>query len=317
MKRTLVLASAVSLVTLAACDSGGAGSEADYPPGDVTILVPYAAGGATDTLARQVAEALGEELGATFVVENQPGAGGATAISSLLQAPDDGTTLAVLAAPTFLIPAASGQADYELDDLRPVGVLSEQPIILMGLPDNSDGFLESAESERRTVGTNGPDTAAGIDVNRLSQEGGLDIEQVPFGGQSELVTNLLGGNLDAIVVNTSPEILDEIDAGAYEAIATFAPERLPYLPDTPTFAEQGYDMATNATSQFGLFASAEIEDSAFSAVQDALESVLSDPELRETIGDRYVSEEFVDGETWSAELQETQEAYVGYFEGQE
>src|SRR5699024_3109288 len=241
---------------------------------DVTIFVPYAAGGSTDALARATAEALGQEFDGNFVIENQPGAGGTRALSNLVDGPTDGTELAILASPTFLIPAAQGQVDYELEDLRPVGQLAEQPIVLLERGDESGDFLKEAGSERKTVGTNGPDTAAGIDVQRLTDEGDLNIEQIPFEGQAELITNLLGENLDAIVVNTTPDVLDGIENGEYNAIATFATDRIDYLPDTPTLAEEGYDMATNATSQFGLFAPAEIDDTAFDDLEAGLEEAL-------------------------------------------
>lgn len=310
----LVGLSTATLVLAACGDDGGQGT---YPADDVVILVPYAAGGATDTLARNIATALSDRFDGTFVVENQPGAGGATAISSLLSGPADGTTLAVLASPTFLIPPASGQADYSLDDVRPVGLLSEQPIVLLELASSPDDFMETVTTDRKTIGTNGPDTAAGIDVNRLAQEGDLNIEQIPFGGQSELVTNLLGGNVDAIVANTTPDILDAIEAGEYRAVATFAEDRLDYLSETPTFSELGYDMASNATSQFGLFAAQDIEDEIFDQLEEGLEAELSDEGLREQIGTAYVSEEFVDGATLLETLQSTEQTYDEYFGSQE
>src|SRR5699024_3489220 len=124
-------------LTLAACATDEELDPGAYPTDDVTIFVPYAAGGSTDALARATAEALGQEFDGNFVIENQPGAGGTRALSNLVDGPTDGTELAILASPTFLIPAAQGQVDYELEDLRPVGQLAEQPIVLLERGDES------------------------------------------------------------------------------------------------------------------------------------------------------------------------------------
>lgn len=300
-------------ITMAGCSSEEKLHPGDYPTDDVTILVPYTAGGTTDTMARTVAKALGEHFDGNFIVENQPGSGGATAISSLLNGPDDGTMLSVLASPTFLIPPASGKADYSLDDLKPIGLISEQPVILLENASASDNFLEAAETERRTVGTNGPETSAGIDVQRLADESDLELEQIPFEGQSELVTNLLGDNLDAIVVNVTPDILEGIDAGDYHAIATFSEERVDYLPDVPTLDEEGFDMATNATSQFGLVASEQIDPIAEEALNGALQEILTDEDVRQRIGEEYVSEDYIDGSSWFEKIEQTQTVYEEFF----
>src|SRR5699024_5567245 len=143
--------------------------------------------------------------------------------------------------------------------------------------------------------------------------GDLNIEQIPFEGQAELITNLLGENLDAIVVNTTPDVLDGIENGEYNAIATFATDRIDYLPDTPTLAEEGYDMATNATSQFGLFAPAEIDDTAFDDLEAGLEEALQTDDVRQSLGEDYMSEEFIDHPSWTEQMKQTRSTYEEFF----
>lgn len=311
--RLIIPAVATMVLGATACGEEPDLESGEYPTDDVTILVPYAAGGSTDALARGLAQALGDHLDGNFVVENQPGAGGASAISELLNSPEDGTVLGVLASPTFLIPPIAEDADYSLDEVSPVGLVAEQPIVLIEDSSAPEGFLEDAQTDRKTIGTNGPQTSAGIDVQRLESESELNIEQIPFEGQSELVTNLLGGNLDAITVNVTPDILEGIENEDYRAIATFSPERIDYLPDTPTFTEEGFDMASNATSQFGLFTTNETNDAVQEDLSNALEEVLRDEEVREVIGEQYISDEFVDGEEWLTQLEETRSVYESFF----
>lgn len=309
------------LAALAGCggedDAGGVTSDvaADYPTESIRFLVPYGAGGPTDLTSRQTGECLQDELGETVVVENKPGGSGALATTELAGADPDGYTLGLITAGTTVLTPLANEVGYNKGDITPIGVMAEVPSVLAVGKDSpytdADAFFEAAKAEPGgvKVGVPGASTPQGIELQRLADEHDVEVTVVPFDGNAEMTTALLGGNVDAVLINASADVVENIEAGSFVPLAASPEERLTWLPDTPTFEELGFDGLTLSGSTFGLAGPADLPDDVTSTLQQTLQTCLDKPEVREALGERYVPEEFVDGEALMDVLDETQEVY--------
>ena len=318
--RSLAPLGVLSVVALlAACgeDEGGGGGDeaASYPTESIRLLVPYAAGGPTDLTTRTVGSCLEDELGETVVVENLPGGSGALATTELVGAEPDGHTLSLVTAGTMVLTPLSNEVGYTTDDITPIGVMAEVPSVLAVGQDSpyadAEELFTAAEGGPGsvTIGVPGASTPQGIELQRLADEHDVEVTVVPFDGNAEMTTALLGGNVDGVLINASQDVVGNIDAGAFVPLVASSEERLSWLPDTPTFTELGYDGLTLSGSTFGLAGPAGLPDDVVTVLEDTLRTCLETDEVREQLGERYVPEEFVDADGLAQILDDTQEVY--------
>jgi tripartite-type tricarboxylate transporter receptor subunit TctC len=224
---------------------------ATYPSGPVKILVPYAPGGATDIVARVLAEQLHEMLGQTFVVENKPGAFGIIAIQELAKAKPDGYTLMVGNVSTngltpILYPSKMS-IDYAAT-IAPITRLADLPAFVIattnGFPPRTlPDFISYAKAHPDQVkyGTVGVGSFTHFDMLVLEQKAGLpELVDVPMkGGASEVMTSLATGDVQVAFLNVA-STAGLIAAGRLAPLAVVAHERLPEYPAVPTMAEVGF-----------------------------------------------------------------------------
>ncbi|WP_347059059.1 tripartite tricarboxylate transporter substrate binding protein [Blastococcus sp. HT6-30] len=294
---------------------GGGGDAASYPTESIRMLVPYGAGGPTDLTTRTMGACVEEELGQTVVVENMPGGSGALATTELIGAEPDGHTLSLVTAGTMVLTPLANEVGYTKDDITPVGVMTEVPSVL-AVGENSpyasaEDFFAAVEAQPGTVtvGTPGASTPQAIELQRLAEEHGVQVTAVPFNGNAEMTTALLGGNVDAVLINASSDVVQNIESGAFVPLVASPEERLSWLPDTPTFTELGYDGLTLSGSTFGLAGPAGLPDDVVSTLEDTLQTCLDKPEVQEQLGEEYVLEEFAGSEELAEILDRTQEVY--------
>lgn len=316
-----LLTALTAAALLAACGGDDAEPDtadtatSDYPSESIRFLVPYGPGGPTDLTSRAVGACLQEQLGQTVVVENRPGGSGALAMQELIAAPADGHTLSLVTAGTTVLTPLANDLDYTAQDIAPIGVMSEVPSLLAvgeGSPyADAEAFFAQAESAPGSlnVGVPGASTPQGIELQRLASEYGVEVTVVPFDGNAEMTTALLGGNIDAVLINASQDVVANVEAGAFEPIAVSSQERLSWLPDTPTLAESGFPELTLSGSTFGLAGPAGLPEDVIDTLESTLEQCLDDPEVREQLGENYVLEEFVGAEGLTEVLADTQEVY--------
>lgn len=296
-------------------ESASRAAGSDYPSESIRFLVPYGAGGPTDLTSRTVGACLQEQLGETVVVENRPGGSGALGMQELIAAPADGHTLSLVTAGTMVLTPLANDLDYTAEDITAIGVMSEVPSLLAvgeGSPyADAEAFFAQAESAPGSlnVGVPGASTPQGIELQRLASEYGVEVTVVPFDGNAEMTTALLGGNVDAVLINASQDVVANVEAGAFEPIAVSSEERLSWLPDTPTLVESGFPELTLSGSTFGLAGPAGLPEDVTDTLESTLEECLDDPEVQEQLGQSYVLEEFVGAEGLTEILAETQEVY--------
>jgi tripartite-type tricarboxylate transporter receptor subunit TctC len=260
--------------------------------------VPYTAGGPTDIAARALGRYMEGELGQTVIVENQPGASGATAYQELISSEADGYTLSMTALPTAVLNYLSNDVGYTREDLAPVGVVTKVPSAIVVPATSPYQDLQSlfadakANPQKVKVGTPGATNTHAAETRRITKLYDVPLTVLPFDGNSEVQTALLGGNVTAGFVNVSQDMLPAIESGDLRVLAVGSEERLPYL-DAPTFVELGYPELTQSTTTFGVLAPAGIPAPVVQRLEGVLRSASKDLEVVKALDERYVPEEFI------------------------
>jgi tripartite-type tricarboxylate transporter receptor subunit TctC len=277
MKRTL-LAAAAALATSAALA---------YPDKPITLVVPFAAGGPTDKVARDFAEALRGPLGnATIVVENVGGAGGTLGHNKVAKAAPDGHTLLLAHIAMATAPSLYRNLPYKtLDDFEYLGMINEVPMTLIGrstLPANNYGELVKWLNDNKgkvNLANAGLGAASHLCGLLFQQKIGIDMTTVPYKGTAPAMTDLLGGQVD-IMCDQTTNTTGQIEAGKVKAFAvtTMQPLTTPSLAKLPTLDSQGlkgFDVAI----WHGLYAPKGTPKAVVDQVNAALRTALKDPEF--------------------------------------
>src|SRR3954463_3713230 len=271
----------------------------DYPAKPVRILVPYGPGGATDIIARIVAQRLGESLGQSFVVENRPGANGNLALEAAAKAPADGYTLLVGNVSTNAINENIYKDSLTIRpsrDLAGVAKLVEIPHIVVAsakLPANNIAeliALAKKEPGKINYASVGLGSYPHLDMERFMKAAGIEFTHVPYkGGAGQAIPAMISGEVQVAFFNMA-SLLPHIRSGRLKALAAIPAERLPELPQVPTLAEQGFPgIGTNAWQ--GMFAPAATPKAIIDKLHGAVLAVLTKPETKEGLGKQMMSVE--------------------------
>jgi putative tricarboxylic transport membrane protein len=247
VRRESSAALALVLAALAAAAQGcgggaGGGAAADaYPSRDVTMIVPFGAGGGSDVLSRTIANVV-RELGLVpvqILVENRPGSSGAIGYTYVAQQKGNPYTLATVSVSFFTTPLQGG-SPVSYRDFTPVAAIAMSPYIMAVRAESPIRSLDDVKAASRlTTGTVGVVSDPVLLAGMLEKASGVTIDTVPFDGEGEVMTATLGGHIDFLFGNPG-EILPQIEAGTLRPIAISTPDRLPSLADVPTFRELGY-----------------------------------------------------------------------------
>lgn len=323
--RTFRKALPAALMALALVTAGCGGADeqspaatdtaADYPSETISLYIPYAAGGPTDLLGRATASFMEEDLGQTIVVENRPGASGSLGIQAMLAGGDDGHTLSIIAVPATATNPLQQDVGYTNEDYVPVGVISVIPSVLVVGADSpyktGEDFFSAAKDSpgEIKVAVPGATTSQAMELRRLAEEYDTEVTPVPFNGNAEIITALLGGNVDAAFVNASQDILENVEAGKFTPLAVSPPERVEYLEDVPTLRELGFEELVNSVSVFGLAAPAGVPEEVVTTLEDSLRRSQEDEEVVATLDENYVPDEFIGSEEFQTIIDDIVEVY--------
>ncbi len=274
-----------TVVAAIAVGTGVASAQDEYPSNTITMIVPFAAGGPTDTVARLVAESMTETLGQQVIVENVGGAGGTLGARRAAQAEPDGYTLLLHHIGMATSPALYRKLPYDpLTAFAPIGLVTEVPMTLVARPDfppeDLQGLVDYVKENAEEV------TYAHAGVGAASQLCGMlfmqaietPVVSVPYKGTGPAMTDLMGGQVDFMCDQTT-NTTNQIKAGTIKAYAVFTDERLDALPDVPTAKEAGLEIPI--AIWHGLYAPAGTPDEVIAELSDALQKALADPKVVE------------------------------------
>jgi tripartite-type tricarboxylate transporter receptor subunit TctC len=246
MKIARSLLAAVTTLALSVAATAGAAAQDAYPSRPVTAIVPFAAGGPTDGLARIVAQSLTQKLGQQVLIENVPGAGGTIGSGRVARADADGYTLLVGHAGTL----AANVGLYKklpyssVDDFEPIGFMGDVPQILLVEKDlpvqTAAEFFAYAKEHQDEIncGTAGVGSAAHLGGLLLNAALGTKMELVSYKGAGPAMNDLMGGQIDCMVDVTTTAV-PQIKAGTVRPLAVLRAQRIAVVPDVPTTAEVG------------------------------------------------------------------------------
>jgi tripartite-type tricarboxylate transporter receptor subunit TctC len=268
-----------------------------FPQRPVRLLVPYAAGGATDIIARQLAAKLNDVWGVGVVVDNRSGASGNIALEVAAKAAPDGYTLLVGNVSTNAINETTFAKTLSIKpsrDLTGVTNLIELPHIY-GVPPSVPAntlkeFIEYARKSggKLNYGSAGIGTYPHLDVARFIKAANIEMTHVPYkSGGAGMITGILGGEVQLIMVNLA-SAGPHVRSGRIKALATTWPTRRSELPDVPTMAESGFaGFGTNAWN--GLFAPAKIPQPLLNQIHAAVLKIMEAPEMKEQLAKQLMS----------------------------
>lgn len=263
--------------------------QAAYPEQPIRWIVPYAAGGGSDFLARTISNALTGIAGQTIVVENKPGGNTAIAAAETARAQPDGYTVLSADNGTLVFNSALySKLTYDpVKDLTPVTLLGRFPMILVADPasglNSVDDVIERARSE--PSGLNFASAGAGsphhLAMELFKHELKLNMTHIPYKGAAPSLTDVAGGQVPVMMVDMAAGA-GFIKGGKVKPLAVAHPERLPQLPDVPTFAELGYPSIV-AAAHVGMVAPAATPAETIKVLNEKVVAALNDPKVNATL----------------------------------
>jgi tripartite-type tricarboxylate transporter receptor subunit TctC len=280
-RRTLLTASLAALIPAALAAPALAQA---YPTRTVTIVVPFAAGGPTDAVARLLAEAMGKDLGQTIVVENVGGAGGTIGADRVAKARPDGYTILLHHIGMATIPTLYRRLPYDpVNAFAPIGLVTPVPMTVIARKDHPATSFQDlvawvrAQRENVNLGNAGLGAASQLCGTLLQYLINTPVTAVPFRGTGPAMTELLGGRID-IMCDQTTNTTEQIRAGAVKAYAVTVPQRIAALADLPTTAEVGMpDLAV--TIWHGLYAPRNTPAPVVERLSRALQAALRDEKV--------------------------------------
>lgn len=286
--RMITAIGVVSLVT--ACSgnggtsTGGGASTGGYPDQNITLVVPFSAGGPTDTVTRMIAEPMAAKLGGSVVVQNVEGAGGTVGAGEVARADADGYTVLMHHIGMSTAPALYQNLDYKpLENFETVGLVTEVPMTVVARKDFAPATLQDlvthvkANPDKVTMANAGIGAASHLCGLLFQSAAGVKLQEVPYEGTGPALTDLVGGQVDFMCDQTT-NTSGQISAGEVKAYAVTTPERVKSLPDLPTTAEAGLP-GLQVSVWHGLYVPKGTPQDVVQKLSEALKTALADQKV--------------------------------------
>jgi tripartite-type tricarboxylate transporter receptor subunit TctC len=259
-----------------------------FPNKPMRMVVPYAAGGAVDVLARPVAQRMSELLGEPMVVDNRPGANATLGTDNVARSPADGYSIVLTSIVHYLVPYFSKNVPYDtFKDFTPIANIAVTPNILAVHPslgvNNMKEFIEYAKKnpDKLFYGTTGVGSTHHLAGILLAQMAHINIEHLPYKGGNPTITDAIGGQIPMVIL-TSPTILPYSKTGKLKALAIIEGKRSKTLPDTPTIGETvpGYAIPD---LWFGVLGPAGMNKTLVDKLNLSLRQAVNTPEVKQKL----------------------------------
>ena len=262
-----------------------AGAQTDtYPSRPVRLIVPFAAGGLNDVVARLVAPYLERALGQPFIIDNRPAASGIVGTDATAKATPDGYTLLMVASSFTVIPATHQKVPYDAQrDLAPIVMVAKNALLFLvnpKVPAKSLAefvALAKADPGKFNYASPGAATQTHLVVELFSQRAGIKLQHIPYRGGAPAMTAMVAGDTQFTAISTLLS-LPQIQSAALRAIASGSLTRDPQLPDLPTVAEQGFP-GFEAIQWIGLLTTAGTPTEIIERLNAEVNRALRDPDL--------------------------------------
>lgn len=277
---------AVRLAVLLLIASLANTAAAQYPERPIRIIVPFAAAGVADILARVVAQKIGEQSGKSVIVENRTGAGGRIGYEAGAKSPGDGYTFVTTDVTYTMMPALYGSLSWDHADLVPVTLVAQMPFVIAvnaNAKANSLGdILAQAKADPKKInyGSAGFGSVNHVVTELFTRNAGIELTHIPYRGMGEAMTGLLGGSV-GVLITAMPTAMNNVRSGKVVALGVTAPRRAGALPNVPTATEAGVPFV--ASNWIGFTAPKGTPREAIDWVQKQVSAVVSAPEVRDRV----------------------------------
>lgn len=264
------------------CTAAGAGAT-DFPNRPIKLVVPFVAGSTNDIVARAINDKLQAALGQPVIVENRAGAGGTLATGVVAASPPDGYTLLVASSGHTISPFTMQKLPYDtLRDLKGVTMLTFMPVVLVVSPNRGFDSVSDlvayakAKPDALSFGSAGIGSSTHMHAEKFGIESGFKAVHIPFKGTPEALREIVAGRIDYLFSPLAPA-LPLVRSGQLKALAVGAPERVPQLPDVPTFGEVG---ASEYVFWVGLVAPSKTPTEIVDRLNQEIVKIMAQPEIR-------------------------------------
>ncbi len=256
----------------------------DYPSKAIRLIVPFAAGGPADMLARAIAPAMSAALKQTVIIENKAGAGGAVGVDAVVKSQPDGHTIGLSGPGALVSVPFMTTVPYNVGrDIAPIARVATVSGVIVAGP--KSGFksladlIAAAKARPGQVhfGSAGSGTTTHLAGELLNMEAGIKLVHVPYRGAAPALTDMLGGHVQLMLPDL-PAVIEQIRSGAVTGLALTSPDRSSFVPDLPTTTELGFPRVISY-SWYGLIAPAGTSASIRKRVHDAAMVALASPEV--------------------------------------
>ena len=275
-------------IVLATALSWTATAQEPYPSRPIRLIVPFPPGAGTDSVARFIAQKLGEALKGSVIVENTTGAGGAIGAAEAARADPDGYTLLFVAGPFTTVAASAKNPGYDpIKQFVPVAPIAAGPLaFVVGIDIPANSMREFIALAKQKPGALNYGSAGAGSINHLALEllnvrAGTNIVHVPYRGIADATKDLLAGNIQAMTASI-PATLPQVAAKKMKVLAVTGAKRIPQLPDVPSWQEQGVPNA-NVINYWGIVAPAGTPPAIVAKLNAETQKVLAQPEVRERL----------------------------------
>ena len=289
-KKSLISGIVASVAASALLVSNSAVAQKDWPTKSITLVVPFAAGGPTDSVARLIAVPMGQALGQTVVVENVNGAGGTIASTKVSRAAPDGYTIYLHHMGMATANALYDKLPYDpLTSFEHIGQVADVPMVLLGkkdLPANNFKELEAyirANGSKVTMANAGPGAVSQLCGLLFQSRMGVKLTNVPYKGTGPALTDLLGGQVDLLCDQTT-QTIPYIKDGRVKAYGTTTLKRLPAIPNVPTLNEQGLK-GFEVKVWHGMYTPKGVPKPILDKLNAALKKALNTPDVKKRLED--------------------------------
>ncbi|MET0506864.1 MAG: tripartite tricarboxylate transporter substrate binding protein [Burkholderiaceae bacterium] len=276
-----------TLAALLALPAAAAVRAQAFPSRPIRVIVGYSPGGAVDIIARALGEQLRTGLGQPIVVENKPGAGTNIANKLLIDSPPDGYTLMLAANALAANVSLYQPPPYTLERITPVALVGRVPVVLATRTDSPVDSIKAviqsskAKPDSITYGSPGNGSTPHLAVALFESEAGIRLTHVPYKGGAPAITDVLGGQIQAVAVNAL-EVLPHVKAGKLRVLAVMSAARAAIFPDAPTVAESGFP-GFEASVWYGIVGPAGLPAPIVTRLHESVQGALAAPAMRERL----------------------------------
>jgi len=284
-RRTSIVAGLCAAAALLAAAPLTAAADGAWPQRPVEIVVPYAAGGGADVMARAFSAASAKHFPQSFIVVNKPGAAGVIGWTDVINAKPDGYKLALTTVEvTFL--NYLGLAKFGWDELVPIAKLNGDPAVLVVRADapysTLEQFLEASKKPgaNTRIGNAGQGSMWHLSAVALADKAGANLNHIPFAGGNPALQSLLGGHIEAVIAS-APEVATHVSSGKLRALGVMSAKRIKGFENVPTMKERNYDLVLGTWR--GLAVPKGTPPEVINTLKAVVAKTMQEPSLRETM----------------------------------